>query len=40
MPLWNGPAKVLLRAGGFELAEVVPTRSPMSIIIGKPMSTE
>jgi hypothetical protein len=26
----------LLRAGGFELAEVVPTRSPMSIIIGKP----
>jgi hypothetical protein len=27
----------LLRAGGFELAEVVPTRSPMSIIIGKPM---
>jgi hypothetical protein len=30
----------LLRAGGFELAEVVPTRSPMSIIIGNPMSTE
>jgi hypothetical protein len=30
----------LLKAGGFELAEVVPTRSPMSIIIGKPMSTE
>ena len=30
----------LLKGGGFELAEVVPTRSPMSIIIGKPMSTE
>jgi hypothetical protein len=29
-----------LRAGEFELTEVVPTRSPMSIIIGKPMSTE
>ena len=30
----------LLMGGGFELAGVVPTRSPMSIIIGKPMSTE
>ena len=30
----------LLKRGGFELAEVILTRSPMSIIIGKPMSTE
>jgi hypothetical protein len=30
----------LLKGGGFELTEVVPTRSPMSIIIGKPMSTQ
>lgn len=30
----------LLKGGGFELAEVVPTRSPMSIIIGKPISIE
>lgn len=30
----------LLKGGGFEVAEVIPTRSPMSIIIGKPMSTE
>jgi hypothetical protein len=30
----------LLKGGGFELAEVVQTRSSMSIIIGKPMSTE
>jgi len=30
----------LLKGGGFELAEIVPTRSPMSIIIGKPMSTQ
>jgi O-methyltransferase domain/Dimerisation domain len=30
----------LLKGGEFELAEVVPTRSPMSIIIGKPMSIE
>jgi hypothetical protein len=29
----------LLKGGGFELAEVVPTRSPMSIIIGKPAPT-
>ena len=27
----------LLMDGGFELVEVVPTRSPMSIIIGKPV---
>jgi len=30
----------LLKGGGFELTEIVPTRSPMSIIIGKPVSTE
>lgn len=28
----------LLKGGGFELAEVVPTRSPMSVIVGKPAS--
>jgi O-methyltransferase domain/Dimerisation domain len=30
----------LLRAADFELAEVVPTRSPMSMIICRPISTE
>jgi ubiquinone/menaquinone biosynthesis C-methylase UbiE len=30
----------LLKRGGFELADIVPTRSPMSIIIGIPMSIE
>jgi hypothetical protein len=30
----------LLKSGGFELTEVVPTRSPMSIIVGQPVSTE
>lgn len=29
----------LLKSGGFEVTEVVPTRSPLSIIIGKPMLT-
>ena len=30
----------LLKSGGFEMTEVVPTRSPLSIIVGQPMSTE
>ena len=30
----------LLEGGGFEMTEVVPTRSPLSIIVGQPMSTE
>jgi hypothetical protein len=30
----------LLKSGGFELTDVVPTRSPMSIIVGQPISTE
>lgn len=30
----------LLKDGGFELAEVIPTLCSMSIIVGKPMSTE
>jgi len=30
----------LLKNGGFEITEVVPTRSPLSIIVGQPMSTE
>jgi hypothetical protein len=27
----------LLRGGGFELVEVVPTRSPLSVIVARPM---
>ena len=30
----------LLKSGGFEMTEVVPTRSPLSIIVGQPMSTK
>ena len=30
----------LLKSGGFAMTEVVPTRSPLSIIVGQPMSTE
>jgi hypothetical protein len=30
----------LLRSGGFEMTEVVPTRSSLSILVGQPMSTE
>ncbi len=30
----------LLKCSGFKLAEIVPTRSPMSIIIGKPIPAE
>jgi len=30
----------LLKSGGFEMTEVVPTRSPLSIIVGQPISTE
>ncbi len=30
----------LLKSGGFEMTEVVPTRSPLSIIVGQSMSTE
>jgi hypothetical protein len=30
----------LLRSGGFEMTEIVPTRSPMSIVVARPMSTE
>jgi hypothetical protein len=30
----------LLKNGGFELTDVVPTQSPMSIIVGQPISTE
>ena len=30
----------LLKSGGFELTEVIATRSPMSIIVGEPVSTE
>ena len=29
----------LLKRSGFEMAEVVPTRSPMSIVVGRPVST-
>jgi hypothetical protein len=28
----------LLRSGGFDLVEVVPTRSPLSILVARPMS--
>ncbi len=30
----------LLKSGGFEMTEVIPTRSPLSIIVGRPMPTE
>jgi hypothetical protein len=30
----------LLRCAGFAMTEVVPTRSPLSIIVGQPMSTD
>ena len=30
----------LLKSGGFEMTEVVPTRSPLSIIVGRPMPIE
>ena len=30
----------LLKSGGFEMTEVVPTRSPLSIIVAQPMPTE
>ena len=30
----------LLKRGGFEITEVVPTRSPLSIIVAQPMSTD
>jgi hypothetical protein len=30
----------LLKSAGFAMTEVVPTRSPLSIIVGQPMSTE
>ena len=30
----------LLMSGGFEMTEVVPTRSPLSLIVGQPMSTK
>jgi hypothetical protein len=30
----------LLKSGGFEMTEVVPTRSHLSIIVGQPMSTK
>lgn len=30
----------LLRNGGFKLTEIIPTRSPQSIIVAQPMSTE
>src|SRR5262249_16897134 len=29
----------LLKRSGFEMTEVVPTRSPMSIVVGRPVST-
>ena len=30
----------LLKSGGFEITEVVPTRSPLSIVVAQPMPTE
>ena len=30
----------LLKNGGFKMAEVIPTRSPLSIIVAQPMSAE
>ena len=30
--------RALLRNGGFDLTEVVPTRSPLSIILARPMA--
>jgi hypothetical protein len=30
----------LLKSAGFAMTEVVPTRSPLSIIVGQPMSTD
>ncbi len=30
----------LLMSGGFEMTEVVPTRTPLSLIVGQPMSTK
>jgi O-methyltransferase/methyltransferase family protein len=30
----------LLKSGGFKMIEVIPTRSPLSIIVGRPMSTD
>jgi len=30
----------LLKSGGFQMTEIVPTRSPMSIVVARPMTTE
>ena len=32
--------QTLLKCGGFDMVEVVPTGSPVNIIIGKPMPAE
>jgi hypothetical protein len=31
---------VLLKSGGFDLTQIVPTRSPLSVIVAHPMPTE
>ena len=30
----------LLKSGGFQMTEILPTRSPMSIVVARPMTTE
>ena len=30
----------LLKGGGFQMTEIIPTRSPMSIVVARPMTTE
>jgi hypothetical protein len=30
----------LLKGGGFQMTEIIPTRSPMSIVVARPITTE